>query len=102
MSPRNPWLLALAGIPVAPHVRAHSIIALKGDAVPPAGADGVVKYTSAHVPYVDSEFIVRSAHTCQDQPLAIEEVRRILLEHLRAFADSPREVQATPLPEVNP
>ena len=49
---------------------------------PPQGEDGVVKYTSAHVDYAESEFIVRSGHSCQMNPLTIEEVRRILLENL--------------------
>ena len=82
MSPKNPWLLALAGLPPAPGVKAHSIVAIKGDQQPPEGGDGVVKYRSAHVDYAESEFIVRSSHTCQNKPLAIEEVRRILLQHL--------------------
>jgi hypothetical protein len=42
----------------------------------------VVRYTSAHVDYVESEFIVRTGHSSQDHPLVIEEIRRILLEHL--------------------
>ncbi|MEI7899918.1 MAG: hypothetical protein WCK89_06670 [bacterium] len=84
MSPDNPALLALAEIPVSPPIKAHSIIAVKGDAVPPNGDDGVVKYTSAHIAGVESELVVRSAHSCQDKPKTIEEVRRILLEHLRA------------------
>jgi hypothetical protein len=46
------------------------------------GRDGVVAYQSAHVDYVESEFIVRSYHTCLNQPATIEEVRRILHEHL--------------------
>ena len=82
MSPHNKWLLTLADIPTAPNIKAHSIIAIKDDSQPPDGSDGVVKYTSAHVPYVESEFIVHSSHSCQDKPAAIEEVRRILLEHL--------------------
>jgi len=84
MSPTNPWLLALAEIPVAPGVKAHSIVAIKGDDQPPEGRDGVVSYTSAHVPYVQSELIVRSGHSCQDKPETIEEVRRILIEHLES------------------
>jgi hypothetical protein len=32
--------------------------------------------------YVESEFIVRSYHSCLNQPATIEEVRRILHEHL--------------------
>jgi pimeloyl-ACP methyl ester carboxylesterase len=86
MSPDNPGLLALAEIPVAPPIKAHSIIAVKGDAVPPKGGDGVVKYTSAHIDGVESERIVRSGHSCQGTPMAIEEVRRILLEHLKDAA----------------
>ena len=66
-------------------VTAHSIRAIQGHAEPPAGADGVVQSASAHVDYVESEFIVRSGHSCQVNPRAIEEVRRILLEHLTAL-----------------
>ena len=83
MSPDNPAMLALAAIPVAPPIKAHSIIAIKGDDQPPEGEDGVVKYTSAHIAGVESELVVRSGHSCQGNPITIEEVRRILLEHLR-------------------
>lgn len=83
MSPRNPVLQTLADIPLAPGVKGHSIIAIDGDETPPDGDDGVVMYTSAHVDYVESEFLVRHGHSCQSHPLVIEEVRRILLEHLR-------------------
>lgn len=85
MSPENPGLLALAEIPVSPTIKAHSIIAIDGDEVPPEGDDGVVKYSSAHVTGVESELVVRSYHSCQDKPKTIEEVRRILLEHLKAI-----------------
>ena len=84
MSPSNPVLLKMADIAPAPGVVANSIIAIKGKDEPSEGDDGVVKYTSAHVPYVESEFIVRSPHSCQDNPATIEEVRRILLEQLRS------------------
>jgi pimeloyl-ACP methyl ester carboxylesterase len=82
MSPDNPGLLALAEIPVVPPIKAHSIIAVEGDDQPPKGADGIVKYASAHQDYTESELIVRSFHTCLDNPNTIEEVRRILYEHL--------------------
>ena len=78
----NPFMLTLADIPVAPGIKAHSIIAIQGDDQPPKGADGVVGYTSAHVDYAESEFIVRSGHSCQGNPLTIEEIRRILIENL--------------------
>ncbi|NJN05248.1 MAG: hypothetical protein HC814_00930 [Rhodobacteraceae bacterium] len=82
MSPKNPALLAMAEVPVVPSVTAHSIVSIDGDDQPPKGGDGIVKYTSAHVDYVESEFIVRSFHTCLDHPATIEEVRRILYLHL--------------------
>ncbi len=82
MSPMNPGLLAMASIPVAPGITAHSIVAVDGDDQPPKGRDGVVEYISAHVDYAESELIVRSYHTCLDQPATIEEVRRILYQHL--------------------
>jgi len=96
MATDNPFMLTLADIPVAPGIKANSIIAIQGNAQPPKGADGVVTYTSAHVDYAESEFIVRSFHSCQDKPPTIEEVRRILLEHLRGFSDqTPRQASAS-------
>ena len=84
MATDNPFMLTLADIPVAPGIQANSIIAIKGNDQPPNGADGVVQYTSAHVDYAESEFIVRSGHSCQGNPLTIEEVRRILLKNIGA------------------
>jgi pimeloyl-ACP methyl ester carboxylesterase len=81
MSPANPFIRTLATIPVAPGVHAHSIIAVKGDGPPEKGNDGVVTYQSAHVEGVESELVVRSPHSVQGNPEAIEEVRRILLLH---------------------
>jgi hypothetical protein len=82
MSPDNPGLLALAELPFPPGVNAHSIIAIKGDEKPPEGDDGVVAYKSAHLEDVESELVVPYGHSCQDKPEVIEEVRRILIEHL--------------------
>ncbi len=82
MATDNPFMLTLADIPVAPGIKANSIIAIDGNDQPPKGADGVVQYSSAHVDYAESEFIVRSGHSCQMNPLTIEEVRRILIENL--------------------
>ena len=48
------------------------------------GKDGLVTYSSAHLDGVESECIVRGFHTCLDLPATIEEVRRILHEHLNA------------------
>ncbi|HMP01551.1 MAG TPA: hypothetical protein PKC45_03515 [Gemmatales bacterium] len=46
-------------------------------------SDGVVPYESAHMPEAASELVVTADHmTVHQHPLAVQEVRRILLEHL--------------------
>ncbi len=82
MTPSNPFITTLATIPIAPGVTAHSIIAVQGNGPPEEGGDGIVKYKSAHIEGVESELVVRSAHSCQANPNTIGEVRRILREHL--------------------
>jgi pimeloyl-ACP methyl ester carboxylesterase len=90
MSPQNPVLKALAEIPVASGIRSHSIIAVLPEYSDyTKGNDGVVQYSSAHIDGVESEFIVRDQHSSQGNPLVIEEVRRILLEHLASIQQSP-------------
>jgi len=84
MSPENPVLKTMADIPLASGVTGHSIIAVKGDGELQTEDDGVVAYTSAHLDGMESEFIVQSGHSCQGHPFTIEEVRRILLEHLES------------------
>jgi pimeloyl-ACP methyl ester carboxylesterase len=83
MTPGNPFIKALASIPVVPGVHAHSIIAVKGDGPYEDGNDGIVEYESAHIDGVDSELVVRSGHSCQANPNTLAEVRRILLLHLK-------------------
>jgi hypothetical protein len=83
MTPGNPFMKVLAELPVAPGVKAHSIIAVNGDGPPEGQSDGVVRYESAHVEGVESELVVRSSHSAQGRPETIAEIRRILLEHAR-------------------
>ena len=89
MNPRNRFVRTLADIPLAPGVAAHSIIAVQGTGPVDEGADGVVAYSSAHLDGVDSELVIRSGHSLQDQSETIEEVRRILLIHLTAVSETP-------------
>lgn len=79
----NPFLRTLSSLPIDPGVTAHSIIPVKGDKpLNEKSNDGVVRYSSAHIEGVESEFIVRNCdHSAQLNPRAIEEVRRILYEH---------------------
>jgi pimeloyl-ACP methyl ester carboxylesterase len=83
MNPFNPFIQTLSAIPVAPGVRAHSIIPVEGDGPAKEGNDGVVKYTSAHIEGVESVLVIRSGHSVQARSEAIEEVRRILLLHAK-------------------
>jgi hypothetical protein len=81
MRPGAPLITALAAIPVAPGIPAHSIIAVRGDGPIEDGSDGVVRFESAHIDGVESELIVRSGHSVQSHPETVLEVRRILLLH---------------------
>jgi hypothetical protein len=87
MAPGHPFILGLQQIPVAPTIPAHSIISVDakywsdGGFDAERGNDGVVAYSSAHIEPVESELVVRSPHSCQDNPHTMEEVRRILRLH---------------------
>jgi hypothetical protein len=76
----NPGLQVLQPIPASSRISAYSIIAVEGDGPKEQGND-VVVYTSAHIDETVSELVVRSSHSVQGNPQAIEEIRRILLEH---------------------
>jgi len=85
MDPKSPFIRSLAAMPMAPEITAHSIIAVKNpDAPKEKWTDGVVDYSSAHIDGVASELVVHSSHSTQSEPETIEEVRRILVEHLEA------------------
>ena len=89
MDPENPMLKRLASEPIAPGVTYNSIIAIgdadANDADAVAGADdGVVQYPCAHIEGAESEALVPEGHSCQSHPITIQEVRRILREHVRS------------------
>jgi pimeloyl-ACP methyl ester carboxylesterase len=79
MTPDSPFSKTVSSIPVAPTVTAHSIIAVNGDGPLETGDDGVVEYSSAHTDEAVSELVIRSGHSVQSNPMAVAEVRRILL-----------------------
>jgi len=53
-------------LPLAPGVKANSIIAIDGNEQTPNGNDGVVEYKSAHQEGAESEYIVRSGGASPD------------------------------------
>ena len=85
MKPGCRFLKVMGSIPLAPEVKSHSIIAVQDDVALSDAKDGVVAYHSAHLDETESELVVTSGHSCQDHPLAIQEVRRILLKHLEGI-----------------
>jgi pimeloyl-ACP methyl ester carboxylesterase len=84
MLPTHPFVRTLSASPLAPGVAAHSIIAVLGTGSLLGLNDGVVAYRSAHLEGVESEKIVQSSHSLQSNPATIQEVRRILREHVDA------------------
>ncbi|MRR58467.1 MAG: hypothetical protein EG824_09690 [Deltaproteobacteria bacterium] len=101
MSAENPLLQSLVKLPLEPQVTGHSIISVLPDMEIETGNDGVVEYKSAHIDGVASEFVVRSPHSCQGHPFTIEEVRRILMEHLGVQVAGPANAEPLPEPEVS-
>lgn len=81
LSPKNAVLAGLVEAPIV--VPYHSIIGDEKKAGRTGGTDGVVPYSSSHLDGAQSELIVHSGHTAQNHPLAVREMRRILLLHLR-------------------
>ncbi len=83
MDPSRPFTKILSSIPMNPAVEAHSIIAVSGNTPLEEDGDGIVAYRSAHIVEAVSEKLVQSGHSVQSHPEAIEEIRRILIEHAR-------------------
>ena len=88
LDPENDALKMLSQIPMSDKVKYHSVIGNLRKSGVPGGSDGVVPYTSSHLDRVESELVVKSGHSAQKEPLTIQEIRRILLEHLRQYPDS--------------
>ena len=88
LNPDNAALKMLNLLPMSKKIKYHSVIGDVKKAGAPGGSDGVVPYSSSHLDGVESEMIVNSGHSAQKEPLAIQEIRRILLEHLGQYPDS--------------
>ena len=87
LDPNNRFITTINKIAPAQGIPYHSIIADQGkggnkDHTPPVLTDGIVPYWSAHIDGAQSEVIVPSGHWSNRDPIAIEEVKRILMQHL--------------------
>ena len=83
MTPGSPFITTLDALPIAPGITVHSIVGVNTSGPVESGDDGVVAYSSAHYPAAVSELVVQSGHSMQAAPATINEVRRILLLHLK-------------------
>ena len=94
-------LKALLAMEPGPGVEFHSIIGSLKPGPRETTTDGVVPYTSAHIPGVKSELTVRSDHGVQKSAMAIQEVRTILLQHVGlqppSTATAPAEPASSPI-----
>ncbi len=78
----SPILKTLSGLPIAPGVEYHSIVATMWPMAPRSmWTDGVVSYESAHRDGAASELVVKHNHLANETPEAAQEVRRILRLH---------------------
>ncbi|HRI88750.1 MAG TPA: hypothetical protein PK869_10805 [Candidatus Hydrogenedentes bacterium] len=82
LSPNNRFIRVTHEQPISTEVTYHSVIGNIRDGDLEDGSDGIVAYTSAHIEGAASEKVVPANHSCHYHPLAILEVRRILLEHI--------------------
>jgi pimeloyl-ACP methyl ester carboxylesterase len=94
LAPNSPILPALLHAPAAPWTHYNNII---GQAPPSAflgriggDGDGIVSTESAHLDNAESEITVPADHVnVHRHPVAVLEVRRILLEHLHQLQQEP-------------
>lgn len=88
LAPNNRFVRAVNTLPLKPGLPVHTIAGDRGkggnrDHTPPVMSDGVVPFWSAYLPQAVSEKVVASGHNVHQNPEAIEEVRRILIENAR-------------------
>ena len=102
LSPDSPVLPVMLRSPTSPRTTYHNIVGLVAKSglvgTLAAGSDGIVDYGSAHLEDVASEITVEADHMeVHRHPLAILEVRRILLEHQQvAFNEMKGTIEALP------
>lgn len=82
LSPDGNALRLLNKLPLSEKIPYHSVIGNEEQRGVPGGSDGVVAYSSSHLDGAQSEIVVKSGHSVQQNPLAIQEIKRILKLHL--------------------
>lgn len=89
LEPDSPLLRTVWRLPVAPHVRMHSIYGESHPGLLTGPTDGVVPVASARHPSTDSDLSVPVSHShVQRHPDVAAEVARILAAHVLELAES--------------
>lgn len=89
LSDEDPFIVVAADLPMSRGVTYHAILGQENPDQPLSeSSDGLVPYSSAHMPAASSELVVHSGHSVQETPEAIVEIRRILREHAAATLPS--------------
>ncbi len=88
LAPNNRFVLEINKLPLTPGIPYNTIMGDRGkggnhDKTSPVQSDGIVPYWSSHMAGAESELVVPSSHSAHQNPQAIEEVGRILRQHLR-------------------
>ena len=79
----DPFVRAAADFPISAQVRYHSIVAqANADVALDDSDDGLVPYRSAHLPGAQSEKVIISGHSVQQNAAAILEIQRILKDDM--------------------
>jgi pimeloyl-ACP methyl ester carboxylesterase len=86
LSPTSSFVIAMNQRPLAPGVPFHQIQGDRGRGDSPHSSDGVVAYWSSHLEGAQSGRIVPSGHGAHKNEEGIEEVKRILKDHLATSA----------------
>ncbi|PAW65296.1 MAG: hypothetical protein B9S36_00390 [Verrucomicrobiia bacterium Tous-C2TDCM] len=81
LQPGAPMVVAMDLSPYKKGVIYHSVMGDRGRGDTPNSSDGVVEYWSSYQAGAASELIVPTDHGSYKHPKAIEELRRVLLEH---------------------
>jgi hypothetical protein len=90
MNPDNPFVVALHSLPLADDIKGDTIIGVIGGGPLEDSNDGVVAYKSACLPGMESQNIVHCGHGgVPGDPQAIDDIRRILLLHLKETSQDP-------------
>lgn len=88
LNPDDTMLKFLGKLKISENVPYHSIIGNRNAQGIPGGSDGVVPYSSSHLDGAVSELVVKSGHSVQQNSLAIQEIRRILLLHIDSESEN--------------